>query len=479
MSHLDAICLQPKDGSEPRDEYCGTYSWVSGEEPYVTYSGPNGHYISPYEVATIRFYYIDFVSTENYYAKMDLEGSIDGIGNYTALLSPASQYKTEEGVCQDWSSSSTSSSSSSSSMDSSSSSSTFARSSSSSSSSAEFYCNNPVCSGDCSKFTSWTFSNLNSHNSGQYGHLEWRANQYYINVTLYTQILIYNNTTLVASCTFEGSGSGIKNLQEQNNSGLTGSVNFQGGAVNASGSLDCPNSSSSSSTQVEKSSSSSSSQHPCNCTTPSCYNSSNCSDFANWTFNGMTMANSDHCRLYVKVIGGGSDAEGKEVFIYNNSARTAAYLVAYGFCNTNPNTMILVEQNSSGLSGSVYSYTFQHSDSTMYLECPDSSSSTSSLSSNSSSSSSSYQDFVHYNYLSCEINGSSTKNHYIELFDYRTLGYNASDRDFYGDIWEPGNLTLEGYIKLQVNGSDAWFKIYEGDASTSCCTNLEGEWRPV
>ena len=95
-----------------------------------------------------------------------------------------------------------------------------------------------------------------------------------------------------------------------------------------------------------------------------------------------------------------------------------------------------------------------------------------------STSSSSESEFNLVGYLCVEINGSNTKNHYIELDSFTTMGYTPSDRDFWGDIVAlPGNLAEAGYLSMIINGNTYWLKVYMGDPASSCCTNLEGTWR--
>ena len=84
-----------------------------------------------------------------------------------------------------------------------------------------------------------------------------------------------------------------------------------------------------------------------------------------------------------------------------------------------------------------------------------------------------------YGYLCVEINGSSSKNHYLPLYqDPAILPY--SDRDFWGDIVvSPNNLIEDGFLSMIINGTTYWLHIYMADPSLSCCTNLSGTWRGI
>ena len=58
--------------------------------------------------------------------------------------------------------------------------------------------------------------------------------------------------------------------------------------------------------------------------------------------------------------------------------------------------------------------------------------------------------------------------------------YNASNRDFWGDLVPtPDNLVEDGFISSVINGTIKWLHVYKGDPSWSCCTNLVGNFRKV
>ena len=145
-----------------------------------------------------------------------------------------------------------------------------------------------------------------------------------------------------------------------------------------------------------------------------------------------------------------------------------------------------ISSSSSSKSESSSSTSLEYSESSSSSSMSESSSSTSleyseSSSSTSlgySSSSSSESGFTLVGYLCCEINGSNTKNHYIELDSFNTTGYTPSNRDFWGDIVaNPVNLQEAGYLSMIINGNTYWFKVYTADPSSDCCTTLVGTWR--
>ena len=110
-----------------------------------------------------------------------------------------------------------------------------------------------------------------------------------------------------------------------------------------------------------------------------------------------------------------------------------------------------------------------------------SSSSSSSQSSLSSSSSSNYE-FTPYGYQVVEVNGSATKNQFLPLYNASNPG-TASDRDFWGCIYTPGeltNLSQAGFLSMTINASTYWMEIWTADAvACDCATNLTGTWRAV
>lgn len=101
----------------------------------------------------------------------------------------------------------------------------------------------------------------------------------------------------------------------------------------------------------------------------------------------------------------------------------------------------------------------------------------------SSSSSSTENVFDLIGYLVVEINGSNTKNHFIPLYNHYTTGYTPSNRDFWGCIYAPGdlsNLVEDGFISNTINGSPYWLHVYTADAvACDCCTNVSGTFRSI
>ena len=103
--------------------------------------------------------------------------------------------------------------------------------------------------------------------------------------------------------------------------------------------------------------------------------------------------------------------------------------------------------------------------------------------SSSSSSSSSGLVFDLIGYLVVEINGSNTKNYFLPLYNHNTGLYTASNRDFWGCIYAPGdlvNLAEDGFLSMTINSNPYWLHVYTADAVVcDCCSNLSGVWRPI
>lgn len=74
-----------------------------------------------------------------------------------------------------------------------------------------------------------------------------------------------------------------------------------------------------------------------------------------------------------------------------------------------------------------------------------------------------------------EINGSNTKNHFIQLYSADTTGLMPSERVFWGDINDTDTI-LDGYIGILINGTKRYIPVYVGSATTGCCSNLQGEY---
>jgi len=59
----------------------------------------------------------------------------------------------------------------------------------------------------------------------------------------------------------------------------------------------------------------------------------------------------------------------------------------------------------------------------------------------------------------------------------------ASNRDFWGCIYVPGdlsNLVEDGFLSMTINSNPYWLHVYTADAVVcDCCNNLSGVWRPI
>lgn len=139
------------------------------------------------------------------------------------------------------------------------------------------------------------------------------------------------------------------------------------------------------------------------------------------------------------------------------------------------------EELSSSSSASTASSQSQSSESSSSTASSQSESSTSSPSSVSSESSENVWNLI--GYLVVEINGSTSKNHFLPLYSHSTEGYTESDRVFWGCIFTAGelsNLAEDGFLSTTINSNPYWLHIYTADAvECDCCTNLQGTWRPV
>jgi head-tail adaptor len=87
------------------------------------------------------------------------------------------------------------------------------------------------------------------------------------------------------------------------------------------------------------------------------------------------------------------------------------------------------------------------------------------------------QAFPFFEYVTCESNGSNTKNHFIQTYTGATAGYTSSDKTFFGD-YNVGGVNpspQDSYQLLLVNGSAYWLHMLTGVATTSCCSDLYGQ----
>jgi hypothetical protein len=291
-------------------------------------------------------------------------------------------------------------SSSSSSIDSSSSSSENYSSSSSSSSlgyssssSSSGYCQYPECSGSvCTNLTSWRLFDTQEEVTDNgiiyvktvfFPSTNTQQVELYKDSSYFNLIAIGQTSSLVPT---------IILLDERNNSNVTGRVIWDATPLDFSysGKLYCVDlSSSSSSSSIDSSSDSSASTQSFSSSSSQCCASlfcdgGYCSNFTDWTFNGMTEGNTTNCEMFVGLVISGSIQQVriyKEIDLIN--------LTAVGQ-RTGAGTITIIEQNNSGLSGTVeYDGTLIPWPNTLTLSCSEFSSSSSSSSSSIDSSSSS------------------------------------------------------------------------------------------
>jgi hypothetical protein len=280
-------------------------------------------------------------------------------------------------------------------------------SSSSSSSSSSYFCKYPECSGDsCNHFYDW-YLGLPNESSVIDGKIYVRFNTF----GSVQQVELYKDSGYFLLIGIgQGSSSPIQ-IQERNNSGINGSVEWDGFLVGYPNEaiLHCFDiSSSSSSSSFDSSSSSSTSSSSESSESSGCCDflycsGTYCSNLTNWDFSGFSKGNSTYCKLYVGleyfisedllgtiIIGSGFVAPDpvQQVRIYKDEDFNS--LVAIGQSPVS-GEIILNEVNNSGLTGTVeWDGTPIFYPNFVYLDCsPFSSSSSSSSSSIDSSSSSS------------------------------------------------------------------------------------------
>lgn len=271
-------------------------------------------------------------------------------------------------------------------------------SSSSSQSDGYYCCTDPECfstDATCSHFSAWTINGATqdtTDNCSLHG-----STSYFLPDN--GQVRLYKDagkTSLVA--TGQAAGAGTITLTERNDSGITGSVVWDGSSSITNFTLDCLHSSSSSSDFSSSStsessesegntssfSSSSSSTEGCYCDTWEC--TGDCTHFSAWDFLGTNLNNTNDCKLYI--LFDSFVANTQQVQVYSDAAYTS--LVAIG--QAGYVTIELLEQNSSGITGVVtWDLVVVSSPSSAIVECDlyALSSSTSSSSSYGESSSSS------------------------------------------------------------------------------------------
>ena len=77
-----------------------------------------------------------------------------------------------------------------------------------------------------------------------------------------------------------------------------------------------------------------------------------------------------------------------------------------------------------------------------------------------------------FTYQCVELNGTNTKNHFIRTYIGTSVGYTSSDKTFFGDT---GTATNDhGFQSLIINGTTYWLKVYNGNTTASCCSDLNG-----
>ena len=68
------------------------------------------------------------------------------------------------------------------------------------------------------------------------------------------------------------------------------------------------------------------------------------------------------------------------------------------------------------------------------------------------------------------------KDNYIRLYDADTTGLSYNSRQFFGTIVASPAVTSNGYVKMIVNGTDYYIRVYTGATTITCCTNLTGSY---
>ena len=279
------------------------------------------------------------------------------------------------------SSSSSSTSSSSSSVD------------SSSSSSSSGYCQYPECEGTvCANLINWYLEDASEAvltDGLVYVRTVFFPATNTQQVELYSDSSYYNIVALGQVTSFVGTQIA---LSEMNNSGINGTVYWDGTPLDFSysGILYCVDRSSSSSTSSIDSSSTSSestqsnSSSSSNCCASVLCEGINCSYFSDWNFSGMADGNTTICTMYIGLFVQGPI---QQVRVYREKA--LVNLTAVGQSSV-AGSITLIEQNNSGLSGTVtWDGTLLPFPNTLALSCNEFSSSSSSSSSSIDSSSSS------------------------------------------------------------------------------------------
>lgn len=80
--------------------------------------------------------------------------------------------------------------------------------------------------------------------------------------------------------------------------------------------------------------------------------------------------------------------------------------------------------------------------------------------------------FVPHSYRTVDINGTTTKDHFIQVYTGSTTGKTSSDKVFYGDAGT--GSVRKGWQSIVVNGMTLWTQVWSGTATSSCCTDMNG-----
>lgn len=261
---------------------------------------------------------------------------------------------------------------------------------SSSSSSSPEYCGYPECEGSaCANLTLWRLFGVTTDIGTIFVRTVHFPGTDTQQVELYEDSSYFNILALGQVSSLVPASISI---EERNSSGITGTVYWDATALDYSYSaiLYCHDrSTSSSSSSIDSSSESSQSVQSASSSSSQCCDNvvcegDSCSNFSSWLFSGMSDSNSTNCTMHVGLLIQGTD---QQVRIYKENTLTT--LTAVGQ-RTGAGSITLVEQNSSGLSGSVtWDGTLIPLPNTLALSCDEFSSSSESSSSSIDSSSSS------------------------------------------------------------------------------------------
>lgn len=331
----------------------------------------------------------------------------------------------------------------------------------SSSSSRSLCCAYPVCSGGvaCERLTNWYLDGFCEANVPS--------------CTLYVlldsfdgplqQVEIYSDAGYLNLVAIGQNSIGTIILEERNNSGISGTVVWNGVPVEypspvillcdevSSSSLSSLGTTSSSSSISSSSSSSSVSSSSGCCQNPNCVGT-DCEEFSEWTLAGMSDSNTDDCKLYLSF--DYFDSE-QQVKLFKDAARIQLVAVGQG----SGLGILLEERNNSGISGTVVWSGYFARSAAAYLDCfvssssqptlsssssSISSSSSSSINSTSSSSSSSSSSLSSESSSSSSIDSSSTSS--------ESEGNTSSSSSSSAEIWNKTKPLILGATAINYSG---------------------------